>query len=203
MSISDSTFLCSLTAHQLEPAHAQQYLVPLLTLSPPQSSGPYLSRGSQLYLCLEPVFQKQTPATMYRLINRYLVESLIKTWICPPFLLSLLVEYFDLNVSIPALVLLHMLTIPSLYILRTHISVYRSDRAAHRLGAKPIPRVKGKLPLNVDVVLDWAKSGSEEEVGRMMVLLGRKYGKTYNTRALGEDQVSIDEKVAEGIDYND
>ena len=45
--------------------------------------------------------------------------------------------------------------------------------------------------MNLDVLVDWSKSGSEEEVGRMMVLLSREYGGTYNTRVLGEDQVSL------------
>lgn len=139
---------------------------------------------------------------MYRLINRWLVESLVKTWICPPLLISLMIRYLNLNVSVSSQLFLYITAIPSVYVLRTQISGYQSRRAAKRLGAKPIPRVKGRLPLNVDIVLDWAKSGSEEEVGRMMVLLGRKYGSTYNTRVLGEDQVSTDKKGADRIDHN-
>lgn len=70
-----------------------------------------------------------------------------------------------------------------------------SRHKAQRSGAIPIRHVKGRLPLNFDVLLDWAKSGSEEEVGRMMVLLGREYGGTYNTRVLGEDSVRLIRKI--------
>lgn len=71
------------------------------------------------------------------------------------------------------------------------MSLVTSSRKASALGAVDIPRVKGAWPLNIDVLLNWAKSGTEEEVGRMMVLMGRQYGETYNTRVLGEDQVCL------------
>ena len=69
---------------------------------------------------------------------------------------------------------------------------WRSRRTAKRdaasLGGIPIPRVKGRWPLNVDIVVKWAK-WTQDEVGRMLVELERQNGKTYNTRMLLEDQI--------------
>lgn len=78
---------------------------------------------------------------------------------------------------------------PAIYILRTFWSTWKSDMKARNLEARSIPRVRGKWPLNLDVMVDWSRSGKEEEVGRMLDLLGREYGGVYNTRVLGEDQV--------------
>lgn len=117
----------------------------------------------------------------------YLLAPLLKSILLPLLLTHLIVRQFNLH---PLIVFIYYLSsLPLLYILRTQWSVFQHDRAARRAGAMPIPRVRGRFPLNVDILLDWARSGSEEEVGRMMVLLGRKYGRTYNTRVLGEDQV--------------
>ncbi|WWC86142.1 uncharacterized protein L201_001014 [Kwoniella dendrophila CBS 6074] len=123
--------------------------------------------------------------------SKFLYPALFKTVILPPLLFSLV------TISLPQLfngffflrLLGYILSFPITYVIRSHISVFLSTRQAKSLGAIDIPRVKGRWPLNLDILVDWAKSGSEEEVGRMMVLLSRKYGKTYNTRVLGEDQI--------------
>lgn len=108
--------------------------------------------------------------------GRFLLPALFKTLILPPLIAALFTHHFpSLSLSLTALI----------YPLVT------SSRKASALGAVDIPRVKGAWPLNIDVLLNWAKSGTEEEVGRMMVLMGRQYGETYNTRVLGEDQVCL------------
>jgi hypothetical protein len=84
----------------------------------------------------------------------------------------------------------YLISFPAVFILRSTISARTSSWAAKKLGAHIIPRVEGRWVLNVDILQDWARSGSDDEVGRMMVDLGRRYGGTYNTRVLGEDQVS-------------
>jgi hypothetical protein len=63
-------------------------------------------------------------------------------------------------------------------------------KQSQAVGAEKIPIVKGRYWLNLDILLDWAKS-SDDEVGWIMVLLGRKYGTTYNTRVLAADQVRV------------
>lgn len=123
--------------------------------------------------------------------GRYFLPALIKS-----LLLPLVFTYSLIHLAHPSMpwlsqAFLYSAALPLLYHLRCLYSVFRSDAAARRCGASPTPRVKGRYPLNIDVLLDWAKSGSEEEVGRMMVLLSREYGSTYNTKVLGEDQVGL------------
>ena len=66
-------------------------------------------------------------------------------------------------------------------------------------NASPVPRVKGNLPLNVDIMLAWLKH-RDEDVGRMFVELSRTYGGTFNTRVLGEDQIlSISPEVFDHV----
>lgn len=117
-----------------------------------------------------------------------LLPSAIKTVVLPLVLTRLIIFVVPGLQGILA-GLAYLLSLPAAYVARVRLALYRADRHAAQAGVRPIPRVQGRLPLNVDVVLDWARSGTEDEVCRMMVELGRTYGKTYNTRALGEDQV--------------
>lgn len=121
---------------------------------------------------------------------QFLVPALLKTAVAPPLICYILLRYPPVHLPLPVRLILYLISWPVLFIIRSRISLHRSTVAARQAGAQPIPRVKGKWPLNLDVLVDWGKSGSEEEVGRMMVLLSRRYGVTYNTRVLGEDQVS-------------
>ncbi|WWC66441.1 uncharacterized protein I206_100343 [Kwoniella pini CBS 10737] len=123
--------------------------------------------------------------------SKFLFPALLKTLIIPPVIFALLLRLLSSKIELNVLfkIVGYISSFTVVYILRSYISVYLSTRRAKSLAAKDIPRVKGRWPLNLDILVDWAKSGSEEEVGRMMVLLSRKYGKTYNTRVLGEDQI--------------
>lgn len=122
--------------------------------------------------------------------GRFLLPALFKTLILPPLIAALFTHHFpSLSLSLTALI--YLISFPALYVFRSYVTLVTSSRKASALGAVDIPRVKGAWPLNIDVLLNWAKSGTEEEVGRMMVLMGRQYGETYNTRVLGEDQVCL------------
>ncbi|WVQ97197.1 hypothetical protein IAU59_004307 [Kwoniella sp. CBS 9459] len=121
--------------------------------------------------------------------SRFLVPALVKTVILPPLIVVCLLRVVPFQLLLPVRFLACLISFPLLFFLRSHYAALQTTRHAKSLGAIDIPRVKGRWPLNLDVLADWAKSGSEEEVGRMMVLLGRKYGTTYNTRVLGEDQI--------------
>ena len=121
---------------------------------------------------------------------RFLLPAILKTVLLPPVLTLILLACSPLRLHWSLRFISVITAWPALYIVRSHISLLSSARAARALGARPVPRVEGRWPLNLDVLADWSKSGSEEEVGRMMVLLSRRYGGTYNTRVLGEDQVS-------------
>lgn len=118
----------------------------------------------------------------------FLLPAVLKTVILPPLLIRLLTHFLAVPLVLRSVI--YLAAWPLLFILRSHYSLWRTSRHARRMAAHAVPRVKGKWPLNLDVLRDWAKSGSGDEVGRMMAVLGRVYGGTYNTRVLGEDQVS-------------
>jgi hypothetical protein len=118
----------------------------------------------------------------------FLFPALLKTVVIPPILTALLLRLLP-SVSILLQILLYITSFPVLFTLRGHWSVLQQERKARKLGATSITRVAGRWPLNLDVLMDWSRSGAEEEVGRMIELLSRRYGTTFNTRVLGEDQV--------------
>ncbi|ORY21852.1 cytochrome P450 [Naematelia encephala] len=90
----------------------------------------------------------------------------------------------------------YLLSFALVYAVRGRLDVWSTSRQASAQGAADVPLVNGRWPFNLDIVRDWAKSGSEDEVARMMFLLGRQYGSTYNTRVIGENQIlSTDPKV--------
>ena len=67
-------------------------------------------------------------------------------------------------------------------------------RASH-WNAKLVPRVQGRMILNIDIMLAWLKH-RDEDVGRLFVNQQRIHGNTFNTRVLGEDQIlSLDPVV--------
>lgn len=122
--------------------------------------------------------------------GRFLLPALFKTLLLPPLIAALFTHHFP-SLSLSFTALIYLLSFPALYVFRSYTSLVASSWKASALGAIDIPRVKCTWPLNIDVLLNWAKSGTAEEVGRMMVLMARQYGGTYNTRVLGEDQVCL------------
>jgi hypothetical protein len=67
-------------------------------------------------------------------------------------------------------------------------------RASH-WNAKLVPRVRGRMIFNIDIMLAWLKH-RDEDVARLFVDLQRIHGNTFNTRVLGEDQIlSLDPVV--------
>lgn len=122
--------------------------------------------------------------------GRFLLPALFKTLLLPPLIAALFTHHFP-SLSLSFTALIYLLSFPALYVFRSYTSLVASSWKASALGAIDIPRVRGTWPLNIDVLLNWAKSGTADEVGRMMVLMARQYGGTYNTRVLGEDQVCL------------
>lgn len=119
---------------------------------------------------------------------QFLLPALFKTLLLPPLLAHILILINPPPLRVLRYIL-YTLSFPGLFILRSIFASISTSQWASSVGAVDIPRVKGRWPFNLDVLSDWARSGSEEEAGWMMILLGRKYGGTYNTRVLGEDQV--------------
>ena len=61
---------------------------------------------------------------------------------------------------------------------------------ARRLGATVVPKVKGKLPGNIDVLWDMARYWADDYVGQGATELSKQYGNTFNLYILWEDWVS-------------
>ncbi|OXG31027.1 cytochrome P450 monooxygenase pc-2 [Cryptococcus neoformans Ze90-1] len=135
--------------------------------------------------------------------GRFLLPALFKTLLLPPLIAALFTHHFP-SLSLSFTALIYLLSFPALYVFRSYTSLVASSWKASALGATDIPRVRGTWPLNIDVLLNWAKSGTADEVGRMMVLMARQYGGTYNTRVLGEDQIiSSDPRVIKHVLIDD
>lgn len=117
-------------------------------------------------------------------VLRNIVVPLVVTWLATRLLHIHLAWRFRLPVNVAALVV-------NFWIL-SYVSLVRQNWFARRLHpqAVPIPRVKGRWPLNLDVMVDWMKSSKGEYLGEGMIAkLEERYGKTMNTRVLGEDSV--------------
>ncbi|KAK1927710.1 cytochrome P450 [Papiliotrema laurentii] len=121
---------------------------------------------------------------------KFLLPAIWKTVILPPLLAYWLLRHLKPPTdSFLLRVTMYLVVLVSSHIFRTWFSTLQTQIRARQCGAREVPRVKGRWVLNLDVMVDWSRSGREEEVARMLELLKREYGTTFNTRVLGEDQV--------------
>ncbi|KAL7422863.1 Protein kinase alk2 [Cryptotrichosporon argae] len=135
--------------------------------------------------------------------SKVIFPALLKSVVAPPVLVACIL-YLCPPVHIVVRAVVYFVVFPALLVLRSTYSLHQSRRAALGAGAREIPRVQGRHVLNIDVLLDWAKSGSEDEVGWMMAVMRARYGPTYNTRVLGEDQIiSMDPAVLNHVLVDD
>jgi hypothetical protein len=126
--------------------------------------------------------------------TRLLLETLLPTFLAPPLLAAILLRFTShwpliFLENFPRL-LLYFSSIPLCFILRVQVIEWKQYREAERLGARMIPRIRGKWPGNLDILwrimrstethyhMDWAKE-MMEEVGST----------TINTRMLWGNQV--------------
>lgn len=122
--------------------------------------------------------------------RKRILLSLAKALILPPLLTS-----FAFRIACPSLALWYyipfaFLSIPLSVVLRSHYTVWTQDRDAARLGAQPIPRVCGRWPGNLDVVLRMLKSFESDYVLQGFADLFHEYDcTTLNTRFFWDDQV--------------
>ncbi|QRW11477.1 cytochrome P450 family protein [Ceratobasidium sp. AG-Ba] len=71
-----------------------------------------------------------------------------------------------------------------------------SYREARRLGARPIPRIQGKWPGNIDVLIDMLKTMQKGYIGEWVHKMSLVYGPTFNTRVFWQDVIfTIDHDV--------
>ena len=64
-------------------------------------------------------------------------------------------------------------------------------KEARRLGAKFLPRVKGRLPGNLDHLWDAVFNWPSDYIGHPVARLTQQYGSTFHLRILSEDCVSF------------
>jgi hypothetical protein len=76
--------------------------------------------------------------------------------------------------------------------LRTLYADYVQAADARRLGARPIPRVKGKWPGNIDIMLTMMKDRKSEYMQDVFLQLFQEYqSTTLNLRILWTDKVTL------------
>ncbi|KAJ7679274.1 cytochrome P450 [Mycena polygramma] len=143
---------------------------------------------------------KRKPTSFERNIPDYrkrIVVSVAKALFLPPLLsVAVLCALFGLRLNIIVLGAA-TLSIPLAISARSYLSLKAQDRAARNLGAKVIPRVKGKWPGNLDVALRVVKSFEEGYVLQIFADLLHEYDTTtLNTRLFWDDQIiTMDENV--------
>lgn len=90
----------------------------------------------------------------------------------------------------------YTLSVPLLWSIRNVINLRLQDREAQRHGARPIPRIKGKWPGNIDVLVDMFKTTQKGYIGEWVHKMSLIYGPTFNTRVLWEDVIfTVDHDV--------
>ena len=96
---------------------------------------------------------------------------------------------------------LALLSIPIAIGLRSQYTQWSQDREAVSMGAKPITRVRGRWPGNLDIVLRLLKSFESGYVLQGFADLFAEYGcATLNTRFFWDDQVSVEARRGGGLD---
>lgn len=128
-----------------------------------------------------------------------------------PFLLrailwSILVPLASTTVLVRALphlttsitLLAYALCLPFAYFLSTQWSLIVQRYRARCFAAVAIPCVRGKKPLNLDIMFLWLATSKSEYIGEGMIAnLTSQYGPTINTRVLGEDStITVDPVVS-------
>lgn len=131
-------------------------------------------------------FEKTIPD--YR--KRILI-SLAKAFIVPPLLTTLALRILCRSLPLFIYLPLLLLSIPIAIGLRSQYTLWSQDKEAARMGAKPITRVRGRWPGNLDVVLRLVKSFESGYVLQGFSDLFAEYDcTTLNTRFFWDDQVS-------------
>jgi hypothetical protein len=123
--------------------------------------------------------------------SRFVLRSLFNTFVRPP-LLVYLANYLHL-VPLPESrvlrVLLHLASVPLLAAVLSAVSSQRKHAERIRLGARPIPKVKGKKFGNWDILQELIQSEKEEYPGDLFRRWAREYGPTYDMNILFSSQV--------------
>ena len=134
------------------------------------------------------MFGFQLPPTWYR--TRFFIgaaETLAPPfWLAYTFLTKVLYQQGSGFVA----TLVYIAFIPLWIFLTSWYTIWRQDRRARQLGARSIPRAKGKWPGNIDIMMRFAKDLREGYILQAMGEVLDEYGvDTLNTRILWKDNV--------------
>ncbi|CEL62808.1 Cytochrome P450 52A1 OS=Candida tropicalis GN=CYP52A1 PE=1 SV=3 [Rhizoctonia solani AG-1 IB] len=95
---------------------------------------------------------------------------------------------------------LYVFAVPAFWGVRNVVRDALREREAKRLGARVIPRVKGKWPGNIDIMIKLVASVHGSYVASVWDELSKEYGNTFNMRLLWDDMiVTIDHDVIKFI----
>jgi hypothetical protein len=120
--------------------------------------------------------------------RRRIIKDIFCAIVLPPLITSALAHLFRVRLSLPAYLLSILLTA----IARVQYTQLVQRREAKQLGARLIPRVVGKWPGNIDVMLKTRKSFASSYIYNPYLELFEEYQcTTLNTRFLWMDNVSI------------
>ncbi|CAE6436778.1 unnamed protein product [Rhizoctonia solani] len=91
---------------------------------------------------------------------------------------------------------LYVLAVPTFWGFRNVVREGMREREAKRLGARTVPKVKGKWPGNIDILIKLVKSTHTGYVAEVWDEFAKQYGNTFNMRILWSDMViTIDHDV--------
>jgi hypothetical protein len=130
--------------------------------------------------------------------KRLLLETLLPTFFLPPlFMASLIQVSVFCQIYVPrsftiSRTMLYIASVPLWFAIRIQMREWKHRRESERLGARMVPRLRGKWPTNIDIllrimrakrthyVMDWAKE-MMEKTGSTII----------NTNILWENHVSL------------
>ena len=121
--------------------------------------------------------------------SRFLLQSLFSTFVAPLVVCYLVTRPWNLPASLKACIYTASIPVFDFVCSARKKRKIASDCAA--LGAKPIPRVKGKLPGNIDVLWKLVTSGSTEYCSDSLREWAVGYGPTFDMNILWAHQVSF------------
>lgn len=123
--------------------------------------------------------------------RRRIIKDIFRVIVLPPLLLSALAHFLHVRLrwwSFPA----YLLSILLAAVARVQHTQLVQRREAKQLGARHIPRVVGKWPGNIDVMLKMRKAFASNYIYNPYLELFEEYQcTTLNTRFLWMDNVSF------------
>jgi len=121
--------------------------------------------------------------------SRFVLRSLFNALLRPLILVYLANHVVPLPESRILRVLFYVVSVPLQDVVRSAVSSHRKRAERIRLGAQPIPRVKGKKFGNWDILQELIQSEKEEYPGDLFRRWAREYGPTFDMNILFSSQV--------------